>query len=62
MRERKRETQRERERGGEREQCNKVIAQIISNRKFKLWAIRQGTEARVATFRAERCIMSYESK
>ena len=30
--------------------CNKEQAQIILKREFKLWAILQGTENRVATF------------
>ena len=35
-------------------------AQIISNREFKLWNFLQGTESRVATFLAEKCVMSHQ--
>ena len=34
---------------------NKIQAERISNREFKLWTILQGTEPRVATFHAETC-------
>ena len=36
---------------------NKALAQRISNGEFKLLAILQGTESRVATFLAETCVM-----
>ena len=41
---------------------NKAQAQIISNREFKLWTFLQGTESRVATFLAETCVMSHQSR
>jgi len=40
---------------------NKAQAHRISNREFKLWTIIQGTESRVATFHAEKCVMSHQS-
>ena len=41
---------------------NKAQAQRISNREFKLGTFLQGTESRVATFLAETCVMSQQSR
>ena len=40
---------------------NKALVQRISKCEFKLWTILQGTESRVTTFHAEKCVMSHES-
>ena len=40
---------------------NKVQAQRILTREFKLWTFLQGSESRVATFLAEICVMSHQS-
>ena len=36
-------------------------AQRIMNREFRLWMFLQGTGSRVATFLAEKCVMSHQS-
>ena len=41
---------------------NKEQIQRISNREFKLWTFLQGTESRVATFLAEICVISHQSR
>ena len=40
---------------------NKAQAQLISKRELKHWTFLQGTESRVATFLAERCVISHQS-
>ena len=40
---------------------NKVQAQKISNREFKLWTFLQGAKSRVAIFHAETCVMFHQS-
>ena len=40
---------------------NKAQAERISNGEFKLWTFLQGTGSRVATFHAEKCVVSPQS-
>ena len=40
---------------------NKAQAQRISIREFKLWTFLQGTESRVATFLADKCVRPHQS-